>query len=42
MKISLNNNYSRDLFALIVRTCAAHTDKINPELKMEKPEESNQ
>jgi hypothetical protein len=24
MKLSLPNNFSRDLFALVVRTCAAH------------------
>lgn len=36
MKLSLINNSSRDLFALIVRTCAAHSEPLidsNPEDK---------
>ena len=34
MKLSFLNNVSRDLFALIVRTCAAHSETLvdsNPE-----------
>lgn len=36
MKLSLNNNFNRDLFALVIRTCVAHSDhfeenRINPE-----------
>lgn len=39
MKLSLHNNSYRDLFALIVRTCAAHSspepEGVNPELLKE-------
>lgn len=36
IKLSFNNNANRDLFALIVRTCAAQADSINPEQEMVK------
>lgn len=39
MKLSLINNVNRDLFSLIVRTCAAHShshpEGINPEIEVE-------
>jgi hypothetical protein len=31
MKVSFHNNAKRDLFALVVRTCAAQADAVNPE-----------
>lgn len=39
MKLSLTNNFNRDLFVLITRTCAAHScsesSGINPEIVAE-------
>lgn len=41
MKLSLSNNFNRDLLVLIVRTCAAHACSdslgINPEIEETEP-----
>ena len=45
MKVSLSNNFNRDLFTLIVRTCVAQTSSepnSNPEVKEEEEEDKKE